>query len=138
MFGVAFRAQVKGSLLARKQITDSEMKFFQTAVVLALLVVSTYAIQCNVGGSALCNKAQDFPTYDSCYSCTVSAGGASAISAGSCNSVAGITNTCDATKAACSSGYKACQTNNCNSCSPASALQASVVFLLAAAAAILL
>jgi len=115
------------------------MKFLQIAVTLALLVVSTYALKCNVGTSGTgstgtCVSTDLGAAADTCISCKISAGGQSAATAGGCLAAS----TCAAIKSACTGTYASCTTDNCNSCSPASALQVSFAFLLAAVAAMML
>jgi hypothetical protein len=118
------------------------MKLIQVTLALALLVASTYALKCNVGGTDPDGKTQcdstDFGVLaDTCFSCKVTSGGKSGTVAAGCKAGAGLTG-CDALKASCSDSYKSCTTDNCNSCSPASALHASAVLLLAVAAAMML
>jgi len=115
------------------------MKFLQIAVTLALLVVSTYALKCNVGGTGTgqtgtCVSTDYGAAADTCISCKISSGGVSAATAGGCLAAS----SCVTAKAACAGTYASCTTDNCNSCSPASALQVSFAFLLAAVAAMML
>ena len=128
--------------LAPQQVTfalfmhTSEMKFLQIALVLALLVASTYALSCNVGssggGTATTCAAQDFgAAADTCYSCTMTASGG--VAAYGCLAAS----SCITLKAACTSNYKSCTSANCNSCSPASVLQVSAAFIFSVVAAML-
>jgi hypothetical protein len=118
------------------------MKFIQVTLALALLVASTYALKCNVGGSSgstnVCNPTDLGTAADTCYSCKITAAGVTAVSANGCLSTGTSANKCDTVKAGCTDSYKSCTTDNCNSCSPASALQASAVLLLAVAADMML
>ena len=124
------------------------MKFIQVTLALALLVASTYAIKCNVGGSlggTTSCLSQDFGALnvDTCYSCKVTKAGQTGVSASACLSTGTSAISCNTVKAdtvKCDSAdsFKSCTTDNCNSCSPASALQASAVLLLAVAAAMML
>ena len=121
----------------------SQMKFIQVTLALALLVASTYALKCNVGASSgsttVCNPTDLGTAADTCYSCKVTAAGVTAVSANGCLSTGTGANKCDTVKSNCAAdSYKSCTTDNCNSCSPASALQASAVLLLAVAAAMML
>ena len=123
------------------------MKFIQVTLALALLVASTYAIKCNVGasigGQTSC-ASQDLGTVvDTCYSCKVTKAGQTGVSASACLSTGTSAISCNTVKAdtvKCdrADSFKSCTTDNCNSCSPASALQASAVLLLAVAAAMML
>jgi hypothetical protein len=120
----------------------SQMKFIQVTLALALLVASTYALKCNVGGTSgstsTCVATDLTTTADTCYSCKVTSAGQTGVIAGGCLAGTGI-GKCDTYKAACTADtFKTCTTDNCNSCSPASALQASAVLLLAVAAAMML
>jgi hypothetical protein len=120
----------------------SQMKFIQVTLALALLVASTYALKCNVGGSGgsvtSCVSTDLGTAADTCYSCKITVAGQSGITASGCLSTGTGANKCDTVKAGCTDSYKSCTTDNCNSCSPASALQASAVLLLAVAAAMML
>ena len=120
------------------------MKFLQIAVTLALLVASTYALKCNnglsVGSSTSCASQDVGTTYDTCYSGKFLAAGITSTTAGACQSTGTTAAACSTIKATSSdqASFKTCQTDNCNSCSPASALQVSFAFLLAAVAAMML
>ncbi len=99
------------------------------------------ALTCNVGGSSgsvtSCTST-DVGTLDTCYSCTNTVSGVSAVTASGCSST--LTTgaaACSVIKAACTSNYKSCTSNNCNSCSPASVLQVSAAFILSVVAAML-
>jgi len=95
----------------------SEMKALQAALALALLVASTLALKCNVGSSGTtgtCASIDLGSAADTCYTCTVTAGGQTATTASGCLSASN----CNALKAACGNGYTSCTTDNCNRCSP--------------------
>jgi hypothetical protein len=120
------------------------MKFLQIAVTLALLVASTYALKCNNGlsvGSSISCASQDVGTvYDTCFSGKFLAAGVTSIKASACQSTGDTAAACSTIKATSSdqASFKTCQTDNCNSCSPSSALQVSFAFLFAAVAAMML
>ena len=119
------------------------MKLLPIAFAFTLLVASTYAISCYKGSASggVNNCVATDESYDTCYTCKGTKDGRDLTSAGSCSSTGGGTSiACSAVVTGCASPfvYKSCTTANCNPCSPASALQASAVFLLAAVAAMLL
>ncbi len=118
------------------------MKFIQVTLALALLVASTYAIKCTVSGTrekgAPCESEDKGTTYDTCYICKMKVNGEISTTLDGCRSTGTGVN-CDTMKTACTEGFVSCKTDNCNACpSPASALQASAVLLLAVAAAMML
>jgi hypothetical protein len=113
------------------------MKFLQVVIFATVLVASAHAIACNVGTAVNVCPSQTFTTgIDTCSKCVVKSGGETAvISSGCASTVAG---NCDIGKNSCatvSGTYTTCTTDNCNGCSPASALQLSVFLLLAALSA---
>jgi hypothetical protein len=121
------------------------MKFLHAAILAAMLIASAHALKCNVGYSAGGQNAcvsTDKPLSDTCYKCVspVALDGSTAtpvIYGSSCgpNEFGGMT--CAVSKTQCEGTslkgvYTACKTQNCNSCSPATAIYSSA-YLLAAA-----
>jgi hypothetical protein len=123
-------------------LLSSKMKLLPIAFALTLLVASTCAISCNKGAASgstsTCVAADD--GFDTCYTCKATAGGKEVTTAGSCSSTGSGVTACSSVLTGCPSPavYKSCTTANCNSCSPASVLQASAVLLFATVAAMLL
>ncbi len=108
------------------------MKFIQIAVLATVLVASAHALKCNVGtATGTCPSSDLGAGADTCFKC-VSAG--VAVSSGCLKS-----GSCTTFKNACASPavYSECTTDNCNGCSPASALQISVLLLIAAMASMM-
>jgi hypothetical protein len=109
----------------------SEMKFLQIVVVATVLVASVHAIKCNVGSATGTCPSADAPNADTCFKCNQKG----VVESGSCKKGS----TCDIIKGVCASPfvYSDCQTDNCNGCSPASAVQISVFLLIAALASMI-
>ena len=114
-----------------------KMKFLQVAIFATILVASAHAIACNVGTAVNVCPSQTFTSgIDTCSKCVVKSGGQTAVISSACSST--ISGNCDILKNSCASTsgtYTSCTTDNCNGCSPASALQLSVFLLLAALSA---
>jgi hypothetical protein len=109
------------------------MKFLQIVVLATVLVASAHALKCNVATAtkdATC-PSEDLATSDTCYKCVTSSG---VVTAGGCT---GECATAKATCTAISGTLTQCKTDNCNGCSPASALQASAFMLVVAMLAML-
>jgi hypothetical protein len=113
------------------------MKFLQIVILAAVLVASAHAIKCAT--SALdgksCPEKDLGAAADTCFKCVISG----VATANSCLST-GAAATCAALKKGCEDAkgtYSDCKTDNCVTCSPASALQASAFVLVAAFVAML-
>ncbi len=107
------------------------MKFLQIAFLATVLIASAHAIKCNSGTATGVCPSKDSPSMDSCFKCVAKG----VAESGSCNKAG----SCQTIKGFCLSPfvYTECQTDDCNGCSPASALQISVVLLLSALAAMI-
>ncbi len=107
------------------------MKFLQIAILATVLIASAQAIKCNEGVATGVCPSKDFPNADTCFKCNQKG----VVESGSCKKGA----SCDTIKGICLTPfvYSDCQTDNCNGCSPASALQVSVLLLLSALASMI-
>jgi hypothetical protein len=111
------------------------MKFLQIAALATLMIASAFALKCNVGtATGTCPSSDLGSTFDTCFKCVkdgvAAANGCQASGLVAC---ATLKSACEASKGT----YSSCTTDNCNGCSPASAIQASAFLLVAAVAAML-
>ena len=125
----------KGPTISHAFTNCPNMKFLQVAIFATVLVASAHAIACNTGSAANVCPSVNIAGVDTCTKCVIKQGGQTAVVSGGC--VTGPS--CDAAKTSCSNlqgTYTTCTSgDNCNGCSPASALQLSVFLLLAALSA---
>ncbi len=107
------------------------MKFLQIAILATVLIASAQAIKCNTGSATGVCPSKDTPSADTCFKCNQKG----VVESGSCKKGA----SCDTIKGFCATPfvYSDCQTDDCNGCSPASALQISVLLLLSALASMI-
>jgi hypothetical protein len=124
------------------------MKFLHTAIFAAMLVASTHGLKCysgySVGGQNACTST-DMPLSTSCTKCVspVALEGSTAtpvIYGGGCGPTeTGSRMNCATSKTQCEATvlkgvFTECTTNDCNTCSPASALHVSIFLLVIAIA----
>jgi hypothetical protein len=124
------------------------MKFLHAAILATMLVASAHGLKCylgyQVGGQNAC-VSTDMPQSDTCTKCVspVALSGSTAtpvIYGSGCGpNESGARLTCAATKSQCEGTvlkgvHSECKTDNCNTCSPASALYFSASLLVAALA----